>query len=812
MNRAHPVLKAREPQSLPALLLFLSLFAWTAHAQITPLGDAYTNTADPTTKYGAKTLLDVDGATQITYIQFNLASIPTTASVSQATLKLYVNAVTTAGSFNVDYVNGTWTESTIDASNAPALGTTIASDVSVTTADKNQYILVNVTSAVQAWLNGSETNNGLALVANSTFNATFDSKESTTTSHPPELDIAFAGGDGTLTGVTTASGSGLTGGGTSGTLNLSLTNGCTANQVLQWSGSAWACSSAGTGTITGVKAGTALTGGGTSGAVTVNLDTTKVPLLAAKNTFTGNQTVNGNLNATGMVAGSGFEIGSNLFDWGSYANANAFLGFAGNTGATGSYNTASGYAALQSITTGAEDTAIGYAALQGNTAAAFNTAVGYGVLQSNSGSFNTAIGVQAMGSNSTGYQDTAIGVAALLANTTGYYNAATGLDALRFNTTGYGNTASGYAALYSNTTICCNTAVGTQALANSNVSSTCLSPCANDAFGYQALYNNSTGVQNEAFGYQAGYSNAGGTENSAFGYQALYSNAGGCTGDPCQPYGVGNSAFGTGALYANNCGSSCSTSLLASFNVAFGGGALGNNTTGSENTAVGVSALSNNSTGSDLTCIGIACNASGDVSNATAIGAHALVEQSNSLVLGGTGHFAVNVGIGTTKPSNILTIGRGAGHPVSDSWETYSSRRWKTNIHPLENALGKVEQLRGVSYDLKDSGRHEIGVIAEEVGAVVPEVVTFEENGKDARGVDYSRLTALLIEATKEQQALIHRQQAQIQLQQAKIDRLSRQVSAVQAAVKASRRADAEIRAASAIAPATHQELPVSWK
>jgi len=49
--------------------------------------------------------------------------------------------------------------------------------------------------------------------------------------------------------------------------------------------------------------------------------------------------------------------------------------------------------------------------------------------------------------------------------------------------------------------------------------------------------------------------------------------------------------------------------------------------------------------------------------------------------------------------------------------------------------------LRGVSYDLKDSGTHQIGVIAEEVGAVVPEVVTWERNGKDAQGVDYGRLT-----------------------------------------------------------------------
>ena len=58
---------------------------------------------------------------------------------------------------------------------------------------------------------------------------------------------------------------------------------------------------AGTGTITGVTAGTDLTGGGTSGNVTLNLNTAKVPQLAAANTFTANQTVNGNVTATGTV-------------------------------------------------------------------------------------------------------------------------------------------------------------------------------------------------------------------------------------------------------------------------------------------------------------------------------------------------------------------------------------------------------------------------------------------------------------------------------------------------------------------------------
>jgi hypothetical protein len=90
---------------LAVLLLSTLTLLTSAYAQITPSADAFTNTADPTTNYGANVLLDVNGATEIAYIQFNLASIPSSATVSQATLKLYVNAVTKAGTFNVDYVN-----------------------------------------------------------------------------------------------------------------------------------------------------------------------------------------------------------------------------------------------------------------------------------------------------------------------------------------------------------------------------------------------------------------------------------------------------------------------------------------------------------------------------------------------------------------------------------------------------------------------------------------------------------------------------------------------------------------------------------
>src|SRR5271165_4993551 len=121
-----------------ASLLLLMLCGYiTADGQITPSGDAYTNSATPTTNLGTKPLLDVESASQTTYVQFDLSAIPagyTSTSVAKATLKLYVNAVTTAGSFNVDYVNGAWSEKTITADLAPALGTTIVGSVPLTSA------------------------------------------------------------------------------------------------------------------------------------------------------------------------------------------------------------------------------------------------------------------------------------------------------------------------------------------------------------------------------------------------------------------------------------------------------------------------------------------------------------------------------------------------------------------------------------------------------------------------------------------------------------------------------------------------------
>src|SRR6202790_4941192 len=186
----------------------------------------------------------------------------------------------------------------------------------------------------------------------------------------------------------------------------------------------------GNGTITGVTSGTGLTGGGNTGNVTLNVDPTQVPFLNTANVFTGSQTVNGNLSATGAVTGNSFQIGSNLFAFGLYANNNAFLGFAGNTTMTGQRNTASGWQALYSNTTGYANTASGVTSLYANT----------------TGAGNTGAGGQALGNNTTGTGNTGTGYSALYKSTTGTGNTGTGFGALPFNTTGAYNTGVGFQA------------------------------------------------------------------------------------------------------------------------------------------------------------------------------------------------------------------------------------------------------------------------------------------------------------------------------------------------------------------------------
>jgi hypothetical protein len=73
----------------------------------------------------------------------------------------------------------------------------------------------------------------------------------------------------------------------------------------------------------------------------------------------------------------------------------------------------------------------------------------------------------------------------------------------------------------------------------------------------------------------------------------------------------------------------------------------------------------------------------------------------------------------------------------------------KENLSPLSESLEMISNLRGWIYDRKDKSQYrEPGLIAEEVEQVIPNVVTKDENG-NPYGINYTRLTAYIIEAIK---------------------------------------------------------------
>ena len=112
----------------------------------------------------------------------------------------------------------------------------------------------------------------------------------------------------------------------------------------------------------------------------------------------------------------------------------------------------------------------------------------------------------------------------------------------------------------------------------------------------------------------------------------------------------------------------------------------------------------------------------------------------------------------------------------SKGYGSISSIRWKTDIRSIPDPLALVTRLRGVYFTWKENPEtgEDIGFIAEEVGQVLPSIVGYEENGVDAVGLDYSKMTPLLVEATK---AMRIEYQERFEEQQNEVDRLKEQVS-----------------------------------
>lgn len=93
---------------------------------------------------------------------------------------------------------------------------------------------------------------------------------------------------------------------------------------------------------------------------------------------------------------------------------------------------------------------------------------------------------------------------------------------------------------------------------------------------------------------------------------------------------------------------------------------------------------------------------------------------------------------------------------------SFSSLRYKQNVRTIDNALEKILKLRGVEFDWKESGKHDIGLIAEEVGEAFPELLTYGGDGETIEGFRPEGLIGALVEAVKAQQLQIEQLKAEI--------------------------------------------------
>jgi hypothetical protein len=135
-------------------------------------------------------------------------------------------------------------------------------------------------------------------------------------------------------------------------------------------------------------------------------------------------------------------------------------------------------------------------------------------------------------------------------------------------------------------------------------------------------------------------------------------------------------------------------------------------------------------------------NTNGNIGIGTSVTFAKFNVQGNTYVSG-------SIGIGTTNPTSALhVVGdvRVSGAVTATDFDSLSDINYKENITTVNDALFKVEQIRGVRFDWKESGLPSYGVIAQELEQVLPELV----HGNDPKTVNYNGIVGVLIEAIKE--------------------------------------------------------------
>lgn len=123
-------------------------------------------------------------------------------------------------------------------------------------------------------------------------------------------------------------------------------------------------------------------------------------------------------------------------------------------------------------------------------------------------------------------------------------------------------------------------------------------------------------------------------------------------------------------------------------------------------------------------------------------------------------------GSNVTTPANLTAT----GSMYATAFYYTSDQNLKKDVQKLDNSLAKIKQLRGVSFKWKKDGQKQLGLIAQEVEKVFPELV--HTNEQSSKSVQYGNLVAPLIESIKEMAANQEQLQVIIQKQQQQINHL----------------------------------------
>ena len=431
------------------------------------------------------------------------------------------------------------------------------------------------------------------------------------------------------------------------------------------------------------------------------------------------------------------------------------------------------------------------------------------------GSSNVFVGTYCGINNTTGNYNLFAGNASGLNNATGSSNVFLGNQCGVTNTNGFNNVFIGNEAGNGNDGGSSNVYLGDGAGKMGNTSwnvfvgyhsgyNTTDNGSHNVFLGHESGYSNTTGWSNNFIGQGAGYENTSGTNNIFIGNDAGRNNLtssgniyiGRNAGYFSEDYGntiIGHSAGAALDTGMNNVFLGVNAALYkteGTNNIIIGSYANSNGSTGNQNTILGAGA-GNNASGSGNVFIGYSAGYDETTSNKLYIDN----SSTTSPLIGGD--FSGNlVGINRMPTTYTLEVAGtiwANGSTISAGVTTWSDARFKTNIVTLEGALANICKLRGVTYDWDKTNPDtknfpegkQIGVIAQELELVFPELVTINPDGY--KSVAYEKLSAIFIEAMKEQQKEIEglkQKNAQLEALTKDYENLKKEVEAIKAMIQ----------------------------